>query len=140
MIVIDGRRISPATVDGNRLTFDLPAGASKLCLQSTAAVPAQVRPWLDDRRQLGIGVNRLALRDGSGVTALRLDGTSLGRGWWAIEGQGSAAFRWTDGAGMVALDTPALRGTQLELTICALAPVSAHSRANRHETKVASFG
>ena len=50
-----------------------------------------------DARRLGVRVARIVLRGVQEVHEVPLDHPGLGRGWWAIERDGTALSRWTDG-------------------------------------------
>ena len=52
----------PVFSDSDRVTFVLPRGATRVRLLSCAQSPAEARPWLDDRRRLGVYVARIVLR------------------------------------------------------------------------------
>jgi hypothetical protein len=93
----------------NRLhIFALPRGASEVRLISRASSPAAVRPWMEDRRRLGVYVERISVRSAHEVRAVPLDHPGLTCGWWAVEQDGGEQRRWTDGDALVPL--PALSG------------------------------
>jgi hypothetical protein len=57
-----------------------------------------MRPWVEDRRSLGIMVvQRLTLCRGDDVTPIALDDPSLDHGWWAFEQDVRRYARWTNG-------------------------------------------
>ena len=62
-------------------------------------------PWIDDRRQLGVCVNRIVLRSGDLVSELPVDHPGLADGWWAAEGSNETLWRWINGS--AALPLPA---------------------------------
>jgi hypothetical protein len=68
---------------------------------SRAAAPAALRPWLDDRRLLGVSVAGIVLHSRHGATALPLDHPALADGWHAPERAGDALWRWTDGSAVL---------------------------------------
>ncbi len=107
----NGQVIRPVQVAGGRHVFALPPGLDALRLVSRAASPATLRPWLDDRRRLGVKVGRLVL-DGRTVAA---DDVSLTEGWWGVEADG----RWTDGRGVLLLPASAM---MLEVEVAATLP------------------
>lgn len=78
---------------GDRLVFALPPGTRQVRLVLDSRRPSDARPWLDDRRRLGIAVARLTVSDADQVIDLPLDGDALGAGWHA----GETGARWTDG-------------------------------------------
>jgi hypothetical protein len=96
-IVAGARRFTPALHDGGRYTFVLPALPGGARLRSRCAVPSVVRPWLEDRRRLGVMVRRIVLRRGTDVVIVAPDDPRLGDGWWAAERDEAAPWRWTDG-------------------------------------------
>ena len=58
------RVIRPAVMARDRYVFPLPAGARDIRLMSRASAPGALRPWLDDRRILGVAVGGIVLHDG----------------------------------------------------------------------------
>jgi hypothetical protein len=58
---------------------------------------------LEDRRRLGLYVERIVLRGADEVREVPVDHPSLSRGWWAVERSGTALRRWTDGNAVVPL-------------------------------------
>jgi YD repeat-containing protein len=107
-LIVGGREVLPVVEDGDRLVFAMPRAAGRIRIRSAAMRPNQARPWLDDRRMLGVAVKALS----ADQKAIPLDGPAFGTGWWDIEHAGSASFRWSNGD--ASLDLPA--GTRL-LTI-----------------------
>ena len=100
-VVAGGRVIRPASVEGGRYTFVLSpadrASPGSVRLVSRTAIPSEARPWIDDRRCLGVAVARLTLRRGSEVEPIALDLPGCSRGWHDVDGDGVAIWRWTDG-------------------------------------------
>lgn len=96
-IVAGMRRFAPVRQDGGRFTFALPALPGGARLRSRCAVPSVVRPWLEDRRRLGVMVRHIALRCGTDVVDVAPDDPRLRDGWWAAERDDAAPWRWTDG-------------------------------------------
>ena len=81
---------------------------------SRASAPTDSRPWLDDRRSLGVYVERIVLRGASEVHEVPVDHPSLSQGWWAVERNGTVQRRWTNGDAVLPL--PAFDGpTMLEV-------------------------
>ena len=78
-------------------------------LLSRAQSPTEARPWLDDRRHLGVRVKRIVLRGADELREIPVDHPGLTRGWWAVERDGQMMSRWTDGEAVLPL--PAMRGT-----------------------------
>jgi len=96
-IVAGARRFAPVLRNGGRYTFVLPALPSGSRLWSHCAVPSALRPWLEDRRRLGVMVHRILLRRGTELVDVALDDPSLTDGWWAAERDAAVLWRWTDG-------------------------------------------
>ena len=103
-----GRLLTPSAREGATYRFALPAGPATLV--SRAAYPQDATPWLEDQRRLGVMVRALRL-DGAPVP---LDHPVLSAGWWAPETDGSARWRWTDGAAALGTLT---RPAELEVTL-----------------------
>ena len=83
--------LRPALADGPRQVFAIPPGASHVRLVSPSARPTEARPWVEDRRRLGVNVRRLGV---DGTCTLPLDSDAIGIGWWPPE---PGPARWTDG-------------------------------------------
>ena len=77
-------------------------------LLSRAARPADARPWLDDRRTLGVRVRDLAFDDGIARRDVPLDHPALAQGWLDTERTANTLARWTNGSAM--LDLPLSTG------------------------------
>jgi hypothetical protein len=83
-------------------------------LVSHAQSPTEARPWLEDRRRLGVRVKRIVLRSAEEMREVPVDHPDITRGWWAVERDGQMMSRWTDGEAVLPL--PAMSGTvMLEL-------------------------
>jgi hypothetical protein len=105
-----GRRtIAPIHSDSNLVIFVLPSRAAEVRLLSRAQSPTEARPWLDDRRHLGVRVKRIVLRGAEEAHEVPVDHPDLTRGWWSVERDGQIMSRWTDGEAVLPL--PAMRGT-----------------------------
>ena len=91
------RRFNPVRVGDGRYLFVLPEGRGSPQLVSRASRPVDARPWLNDRRGLGVRVRRLTIRSGQAVRELALDDPALAQGWWQVESSGDGPCRWTDG-------------------------------------------
>ena len=98
LCVVSGTiQIAPIHRDGGRYIFGLPALPDGARLRSRSAVPSDLRPWLEDRRRLGVMVRGIVLRSGGEVIEVAPDGPCLADGWWAAERDASAPWRWTNG-------------------------------------------
>ena len=92
LLLDDGSELPACWHDAQRHMFRLPRGARPLRLLSRAAVPAEtVGPFVDDRRTLGVAVDRLVLWTGLDERVMPPASRGL-RGWHGGEGA-----RWTDG-------------------------------------------
>lgn len=100
---IDGQARSATRVDGATYTFMIPPNIRSIRLMSRAAPPSATRPWVADRRQLGVRVSRITIGDGEGVADVPLDHPALRDGWWGAERLGREITRWTDGDAALAL-------------------------------------
>jgi autotransporter passenger strand-loop-strand repeat protein len=100
-LVANGREIWPVTVTGGRHIFVLPRGQDTVLIASRASAPADVRPWLDDRRRLGVAIERIVLTGKHGQSDMPLDHPALREGWHAPEGDGGRLWRWTDGGALL---------------------------------------
>ncbi|MGC8476716.1 MAG: Hint domain-containing protein [Acetobacteraceae bacterium] len=112
-LLLPGRRLAPLGRDGETHRFALPAGVRAVTLASRAARPTDTRPWLEDRRRLGMYVRRLRLDFAGACHEIPLDHPGLSAGWWAVE---PGPRRWTDGAAVLDLPPHAGPGV-LEVTI-----------------------
>jgi hypothetical protein len=114
-VVIGGRTILPLSRQGGLYVFMLPATKAPIQLASRATRPSSLRPWVEDRRRLGVMVSGLTLKQGAEVDVIPLDHPLLSRGWWDVEGDRSTPWRWTDGAATI----PATPGAPalLEVTV-----------------------
>ena len=90
------------------MIFTLPRGAREVRLVSRAGSPTEARPWLEDRRRLGVRVARLVLRGADDLREIPVDHPDLTIGWWAVERDGQIISRWTNGEAVLPL--PAMRG------------------------------
>jgi hypothetical protein len=110
-LVAKGRTVKPIYGDSDLVIFTLPRGAREVRLVSRAQSPTEARPWLEDRRRLGVRVARLVLRGGDEVHEVPVDHPDLATGWWAVERDGQAISRWTDGEAVLPL--PSVRGNAM---------------------------
>ena len=108
-VAVNGRLFRPVCATGGVYSFMLPSTAREVRLLSNAARPGDARPWVEDRRVLGLYVRGISIETGSECADLALDGPSCGAGWWDVERDGGAMARWTNGDAVLRL--PEARGT-----------------------------
>jgi hypothetical protein len=102
-IIAAGRSLLPLYRKDGLHVFGLPRNTTDVRVVSRAGSPTDVRPWLSDRRRLGVPVERIVLRDDNSEEMVSLDHPSLSQGWWPVERDGMAMHRWTDGAAVLPL-------------------------------------
>jgi hypothetical protein len=95
-VVVKGHVIRPIYAEKGLHIFALPKGAREVHLISRASSPTAARPWMEDRRLLGVYVERIAIRSAHEVRAIPLDYPGLTQGWWAVEQNSAEQRRWTD--------------------------------------------
>ncbi len=109
-----GTVLRPIEAIGDRYRFVLPEGCDSVRLLSRASAPADLHPWLEDRRRLGLSVRRIVLRARDTLTDIPLDDPALTFGWWDVERHGATLARWTDGDALLPLGAGGAR--LLEIT------------------------
>jgi hypothetical protein len=102
-LIARGRTVKPMYGESGLYIFALPKGATEVRLVSRSAAPTDVRPWLEDRRRLGLYVERIVLRSADDVRELPVDHPGLSQGWWAVESHNTSLRRWTDGSAVLPL-------------------------------------
>jgi hypothetical protein len=117
-IITGGRTIQPISVIRGRHTFVLLGSADPIRLLSRTAKPCDLSPWIEDRRRLGIMISRLTLRQDTTVETIPLDHPLLVSGWWDIESDDIACWRWTNGDAVIPGVPTMLQGPMiLEITV-----------------------
>jgi hypothetical protein len=111
-LMVDGREVRPVEILGGRYMFVLPPRAVALRIASRAGAPSELHPWLDDRRKLGVPVERIVLHDRGGRIEMPVDHPALTAGWHAVERAGDRHWRWTDGSALLSVPAAA---TMIEL-------------------------
>ncbi len=96
-LLVGTRRIEPSLAGNGLYTFVVPPGGQPVRLMSRAARPCDDRPWIEDRRLLGLRIRGLTWRDGQTHQQIAMDDTALRLGWWGVETDGGSPSRWTDG-------------------------------------------
>ncbi len=102
-LLSDGRTVVPIHDDGKLVIFAPPPGVREVRLVSRAQSPTEARPWLEDRRRLGVRVTRIVLRNADDIREIPVDHPDLTSGWWAVERDGLAMSRWTNGEAVLPL-------------------------------------
>jgi len=97
------RSVKPIQTDGGIAVFVLPRGVKEVRLVSRAQSAIEARPWMEDRRKLGVRLKRIVLRGAAELCEIPLDHPDLTTGWWAVERDGGAMRRWTDGDAVLPL-------------------------------------
>ncbi len=92
-----GREIKPVVATDDRYVFVPPPATDAVSIVSRAGAPADLRPWLDDRRRLGVSVRSIVLHGERGVSEIPTDHPSLTDGWHDVEREGERQCRWTNG-------------------------------------------
>lgn len=110
-IVAKGRTLRPIYTAGGLHIFVLPRATAEVRIVSRASSPAEIHPWLDDRRRLGVSVQRIVLRSADEYEEISVDSPHLSGGWWGAESEGRALWRWTSGEAVLPL--PAMSGTMM---------------------------
>jgi len=131
----------PVYADSNLVIFVLPRGATKVRLISRAQPPTEARPWLDDRRRLGVRVKRIVLRGANELHEIPMDHPGLTKGWWNIERDGQMMSRWTDGDAVVplpAMDDPVLLELHLAGQMVYAVEAEPESQPAPHRSAVAA--
>ena len=96
-IVADGQRFRPTVRIGNRYTFVIPRLRGEARLVSRSVVPSDLKPWVEDRRSLGVMVRQITTRSGALHSNIAVDDPKLTDGWWSVEWDDIAPWRWTNG-------------------------------------------
>lgn len=102
-ILADGRKIRPISATPRRYTFVPPRCRGSIRLLSRSARPCDTRPWIEDRRRLGVMLRRITLRQQGNLRVIQPDDPMLTDGWWAAERHGTSLSRWTNGDAVVPL-------------------------------------
>jgi collagen type I/II/III/V/XI/XXIV/XXVII alpha len=107
-LLADRHSVKPVFSGNDRVICVLPRGAREVRLVSRAQSPTEARPWLEDRRRLGVRVKRVVLRGADELREIPVDHPDLSQGWWGVERDGQIMSRWTDGEAV--LPVPAMNG------------------------------
>lgn len=115
LLLDDGRELAGRCQDGRRHAFRIPQGIRPIRLLSRAARPADsIGPFVNDRRMLGVAVEKFVLWDGRADRVFPVHDFDLA-GWHSLEG----SVRWTNGR--AAIDLPAAAAvTMLDVHVTAV--------------------
>ena len=80
-LIANDRALTPITHTDGRYRFILPANTGCIRLVSRATSPSALRPWIEDRRRLGVMVKQLRVNH----RPIALDDPRLAEGWWSPE-------------------------------------------------------
>jgi hypothetical protein len=120
-VIANGAEIAPFRAQSGEYVYALPQGAERVTIRSRAASPWHARPWVDDRRRLGVSIDGVWLLAPDGVVKMAFDGDAAGSGWHGLEGDEGDRFRWTDGCAELALP-PGAAARALALRVRATLP------------------
>jgi RHS repeat-associated protein len=96
-LVVGGRAIRPVAVTDGRYVFVVSPKTEVVQIMSRSAAPSDIRPWLDDRRRLGVSIGRIVLNGASNMSEIPVDHPTLDSGWHDTECDGQKLWRWTNG-------------------------------------------
>ena len=115
-VVVDGRTMKASSIVNDVYAFALPRGAQVIRIISRYGAPAFSQPWLDDRRRLGVAVQRIRFRTNGELAEIPVDHPALRDGWHSVERHGTRLIRWTDGSATLR-PPPELVGSGLVLEL-----------------------
>jgi len=96
-LLADERTCRPVAMTADRAVFVLPPASRSVRLLSRATAPCDIRPWVEDRRRLGVAVGHIVASGPAGRSELPADHPALIDGWWAAERDGAKLWRWSNG-------------------------------------------
>jgi len=127
-ILADGKRITPVSRENGTYTFILPKRDGEARLVSRSAKPSALQPWIEDRRNFGVMVRQIVVRNDDSHTVIAADDPRLSDGWWASERDAASIWRWTDGNAILPIDHgPAI--VELLIGDTQAYPLSGHDEA-----------
>jgi hypothetical protein len=116
-LIAGGRPFHPVCAKEGVFRFTLPRGSACFRIRSRSVLPRAMAPYLDDRRRLGVAIERILLSSDQAVVEIPADDPLLTEGWHQSEREGMALWRWTDGDALVTVP-PVLRdGVQVDLLV-----------------------
>jgi hypothetical protein len=120
-LIANGRVLRPSVVTSNEYAFVLPPDTRSLQLLSRSAAPNMTRPWLEDRRRLGVAIGRISILGPDGDSEpldLAMDHPALSEGWWAAERFDGQIVRWTTGAATIPIAWQGASVLRLRVVAC----------------------
>ena len=114
-----GRIFRPVSRRGQQYLFAIPRLRKDARILSRDAVPADVKPWTGDGRQLGVAINRITIRGPRDHINIALDDPRLTDGWWAPEPQDVSVSRWTHGDAVLPFEGDRVI---VEISVCGTLP------------------
>jgi hypothetical protein len=96
-LIIDGEIVRAQAIDEAVYRFTVPAGSGAVWLASRSAVPAEAEPASQDRRRLGVALERIVLTEADLRTEIGYGHALLREGFHDSE----SGYRWTDGMARV---------------------------------------
>src|SRR5579875_3330322 len=112
-LLIEGRTLRPLMIRGPLYQFSLPPGCTAVRICSRAGVPAGHDLAVTDCRWLGVRIAGALLAG----RLLPLEGPAFAEGFYPLEQDAEARWRWTDGAALLVLPVPPERHAILELFV-----------------------
>lgn len=103
-LIVDEQALRPIAVAQDVHTFLVPP-AARVRLRSRATTASLLAPWGGDDRMLGLSVRRIRLHQDGAIRDLPLDHPGLRDGWWDLETNGHATWRWTNGDAALPIGT-----------------------------------
>ena len=104
LIASGGREFQPVHVATGRSIFALPMLHGPIRLVSRATAPSTLRPWVSDRRTLGVAVFRIVVHRGPETEVIPPDHPVMTDGWWEAERNDATVWRWTNGDALLPVD------------------------------------
>jgi hypothetical protein len=123
-LIVADREIAPVETSDGRYVFVLPPYTDRARIRSRAAAPSELRPWMDDRRKLGVPICQIVVRDNTGSTEVPVDHPALREGWHDLEQDQCRLWRWTDGDAVLPLADGA-KSVAVQLLGCGEYPIDA---------------
>jgi hypothetical protein len=103
-LLAGGVAVRPSRVEGSRYLFRIAADVASVTIASRHTSPWASKPWIDDRRELGVAVASITVMSDAGIAEIPLERTAGLSGWYAMErGSDGVGWCWTNGAAALLL-------------------------------------